>query len=151
MLRDEVNAASVFFVVILYYAKQNQRFIVPCGLEFLVSKRAMRTAAVIIRMLPTAVLQPKGSLKRKIPIKMLVIGSKVLRMDALCPPISKVPCRKRTTAPMHRTSENTKHTIQQERFAGTVKLLVGMQMKGIMMEQSADKYKLNLNPEMCSR
>ena len=52
---------------------------------------AIKTLAAITKIVPIIVKTPKCSLKITAPAKMLVIGSNVLSIDALLPPIKKVP------------------------------------------------------------
>ena len=62
--------------------------------------------AATTRIVPITVITPKASLNIIAPARMLVIGSKVLRMDALLPPIKKVPLWKSTTAPTFNEKAN---------------------------------------------
>ena len=62
--------------------------------------------ALTTSTVPIIVKIPKVSLNITAPARMLVIGSNVLRIDALLPPIKNVPFWKRTTAPTFKEKAN---------------------------------------------
>ena len=85
---------------------------------------AVTRLATITSKLPKSVRSPNGSEKTITPMMTLVIGSKVLRMDAHSPPIKNVLCWKRTTAPVVTSSEKRTHKPRPKTLLGKAKLFV---------------------------
>ena len=65
----------------------------------------MSTLASSVRDEPRRIRSVSVSCRKRMPAKMLVIGSNVLRMAARCAPIKNVPFWKSTTAPTQRVRE----------------------------------------------